>query len=171
TYAQTVNVDEAETRGIEGAFRYLIGGGWSLNGNYTYTDTEQTSGSEIGRPLNDTPAHMVNGAVRYQHSDALNVWLRGEYRSSRYRSEDTATSRAKAIYGDYKAYAVFHLGGSYKVNDKVSINAAVYNLFDKDFVEYAPYVSNTATGAISYTNLYSNNQEPRRLWLSVTTEF
>lgn len=171
TFAQSINVDEAETRGIEGAFRYLIGDGWSLTGNYTYTDTEQTSGAELGRPLNDTPAHMVNGSVRYQHSDALNLWLRGEYRSSRYRSEDTATSRAKAIYGDYKAYGVFHLGGSYKVNEKVSVNAAVYNLFDKDFVEYGPYISNTATNAISYTNIYSNNQEPRRLWLSVTTEF
>jgi len=27
------------------------------------------------------------------------------------------------------------------------------------------------TGAIAYTNLYANNQEPRRLWLSVTTTF
>lgn len=171
TFAQTVNVDEAETRGIEGAFRYLIGDGWSLTGNYTYTDTEQTSGTEIGRPLNDTPAHMANGAVRYQHSANLNLWLRGEYRSSRYRSEDSATSRAKATYGDYWDYGIFHLGGSYKVNDKVSVNAAIYNLFDKDFVSYGPYISNTNTNATAYTNLYANNQEPRRLWVSVTTEF
>lgn len=171
TFGQSVNVDSATTRGVEGAFRYLIGDGWSLSGNYTYTDTEQKSGAATGRPLNDTPAHMANGAVRYQHSPDLNLWLRGEYRSSRYRSEDSATSRAKATYGDYWDYAVFHLGGSYKVNERVSLNAAVYNLFDKDFVSYGPYVSNVNTGATSYTNLYANNQEPRRLWLSLTTTF
>ena len=79
--------------------------------------------------------------------------------------------RAKATWGDYKAYEVFHLGGSYKVNDAVTINGAIYNLLDKDFVSYGSYVSNVNTNAIAYTNLYANNQEPRRLWLSVTTTF
>ncbi|GGZ39692.1 TonB-dependent receptor domain-containing protein [Asticcacaulis endophyticus] len=171
TFAQSVNVDEAETQGVEGAFRYLIAEGWSLTGNYTYTDTEQKSGSAKGRPLNNTPAHMINGSVRWNASDKLNLWLRGEYRSERYRSEDSTTSTAKRTFGDYKPYGIFHTGGSYKVTDKVTVNAVIYNIFDKDFVSYGGYVSNTNTGAISYTNLYSNNQEPRRLWLSITTEF
>ncbi|OYW80595.1 MAG: hypothetical protein B7Z26_06235 [Asticcacaulis sp. 32-58-5] len=38
TFGQSVNVDEAETHGVEGAFRYLIGDGWSLTGNYTKDD-------------------------------------------------------------------------------------------------------------------------------------
>ena len=42
---------------------------------------------------------------------------------------------------------------------------------DKNFVSYHPYISDTSTGAIAYTNLYNNNQEPRRLWLSVTCRF
>lgn len=171
TYGQSINVDSAVTQGVEGNFRYLIGEGWSLTGNYTYTDTEQTSGEDKGRPLTNVPAHMLNGSVRYQATDNLNVWLRGEYRSSRYRSEDSATSRAKATFGDYKAYGLFHLGGSYRFNERVSLNAVIYNLFDKDFVTYGQYISNVNTGARSYTNLYANNQEPRRLWLSLTTTF
>ncbi len=56
-------------------------------------------------------------------------------------------------------------------SSQLNLNATVYNLLDQNFVEYAPYVSNTTTGAISYTNLYSNNQEPRRLWLSLGYTF
>ncbi|MFT4090738.1 MAG: TonB-dependent receptor [Asticcacaulis sp.] len=171
TFGQSINVDEAVTSGVETSFRYLIGEGWSINGNYTYTDSEQKSGESKGQPLNDTPAHSLNGSVRYQATDNLNVWLRGEYRSSRYRSEDSATSRAKATYGDYWDYGVFHIGGSYQFNERVRVNAVVYNIFDKDFVSWGPYISNTNTNAVGYTNIYSNNQEPRRLWLSLTTTF
>lgn len=171
TFAQTINIDEAETRGLEASFRWTIAPTWSLSGNYTYTDTEVLSGAGKGLPLADTPEHILNGALRWDATDRLNVWLRGEYRSERYRDEDTAVTRAKATWGDYKAYEVFHLGGSYKVNDRITVNGAVYNLFDKDFVSYGAYVSNVNTGAVAYTNLYANNQEPRRLWLSVSTTF
>ncbi|MGH7019937.1 MAG: TonB-dependent receptor domain-containing protein [Brevundimonas sp.] len=171
TFSQTVNIDEAETQGFEASFRWNLAEAWSVTGNYTYTDTEIKSGDSAGLPLSDTPKHILNSSLRWNATDRLNLWLRGEYRSERYRSEDTALTRAKATWGDYKAYEVFHLGGSYKVNDAVTINGAVYNLFDKDFVSYGSYVSNVNTGAIAYTNLYANNQEPRRLWVSVTTTF
>jgi outer membrane receptor for ferrienterochelin and colicins len=171
TYGQSINVDEAVTQGVEAAFRWNIADAWSLNGNYTYTDSEQKSGEDAGQPLYSTPEHMVNAALRWRATDRLNLWLRGEYRSERYRSEDSATSTAKATWGDYRAYEVFHLGGSYRLTDSVSVNATIYNLLDEDFVSYGSYVSNTGTGAISYTNLYANNQEPRRLWLSVNVDF
>ena len=171
TFSQTVNIDEAVTQGAEASFRWNLADAWSLTGNYTYTDTEIKSGDDAGLPLSDTPKHILNGALRWNATDRLNLWLRGEYRSDRYRSEDSATSRAKATWGDYKGYEVFHLGGSYKVNDAVTINGAIYNLLDKDFVSYGSYVSNVNTNAIAYTNLYANNQEPRRLWVSVTTTF
>ncbi|MEM9965221.1 MAG: TonB-dependent receptor, partial [Asticcacaulis sp.] len=168
-FGQRVNIDEAVTRGVETNFRYLIGEGWSLTGNYTYTDSEQKSGEQKGRPLTNTPAHMINGSVRYQATDNLNLWLRGEYRSSRYRDEDTGSLNAKALYGDYRAYGLFNIGGSYSFNERVRLNAAIYNLFDKDFVIYKPHTA--SNGREAYTKIYTNNQEPRRLWLSLTTEF
>lgn len=171
TFGQTLNIDEAVTRGAEASFRWDVASDWSLSGNYTYTESEQKSGAEAGRPLSDTPEHILNGSLRWAATDRLNLWLRGEYRSERYRAEDTATSRAKATWGDYRAYEVFHLGGSYAVTDRVTVNGAIYNLLDEDFVSYGSYVSNTNTNAIAYTNLYANNQEPRRLWLSVTATF
>ncbi|MFS0711495.1 TonB-dependent receptor domain-containing protein [Brevundimonas phoenicis] len=170
-FGQAINVDEAVTQGLEAAFHWSINDAWALNGNYTYTDSEQKSGPEAGQPLYNTPEHMVNGVLRWRATDRLSLWARGEYRSDRYRDPDTATSTAKATWGDYRSYSVFHLGGSYRATERVAFNATIYNLFDKDFVSYRPYVSNTRTGAISYTNLYANNQEPRRLWLSVNIDF
>ncbi len=170
-FAQSINVDEAVTQGFEASTRIRLIEDWSLLTNYTYTDSEQKSGPSAGLPLSNTPRHMVNARLRWEATPTLSLWLNGEYRSGRYRPEDSATSRAKATYGDYRSYELFHLGGSYQLSKNVTLNATIYNLFDKDFVGYGPYVSNTNTGAISYTNLYSNNQEPRRLWASATFSF
>ena len=170
-FSQQVNVDKAMTQGLEATARYDLTEDWSVQGNYTYTESEQKSGESAGEPLYATPKHMVNGRLKWQAREGLSFWLSGEYRSDRFRRPDSATSTAKATYGDYRGYSLFHLGGSYDVSESVTLTATVYNLLDKDFVEYGPYVSNTGTGAISYTNLYANNQEPRRLWVSATYRF
>ncbi len=171
TFAQMVNIDKAVTRGLEAGAHLRFADHWTLTGNYTFTESEQKSGAEAGRPLYDTPRHMANARLRWTASAWLSLWLSGEYRSERFRSPDSATSTAKATYGDYRAYTLFHLGAACQLTPQLTLNATVYNLLDRNFVSYGPYVSNTTTGAISYTNLYSNNQEPRRLWLSATYVF
>ena len=162
TFGQSVNVDEAVTQGLEATARYRFNDAWTLNGSYTYTDSEQETGSAKGSPLTDTPEHMLNAQLRWKATDSLQAWVRGEYRSERWR-EDRGIA---AEIGDLKAYSLFHIGGSYDVNDRVTINAAVYNVLNKDFVRLAPYGS-----PVSYAAEYANNQEPRRLWLSVNTTF
>lgn len=162
SFGQSVNIDEAVTQGIEAYARYRFNDAWTLQGNYTYTDSEQKSGASAGQPLTDTPEHMLNGNLRWVANDRLNLWLRGEYRSSRYRG----AGDAQTALGDYKAYSLFHLGGAYKIDQNLTLNAVVYNLFDKDFVSLLPY-GPTPT----YAPEFANNQEPRRLWISVTAAF
>ena len=70
--------------------------------------------------------------------------------------------------GDYKGYALFHLGGSYDVTKNLRFSATVYNLFNKDFVRYVDYDNG---GTPAYAAQYANLQEPRRLWLSATVDF
>lgn len=171
-FSQSINVDKAETQGIETTARMDFNERWSLNANYTYTESEQKSGASAGQPLYATPKHMLNGRLKWNAGENYSFWLRGEYRSERYRSPDrSSVSTAQETWGDYKAYSLFHLGGNWQVNESIALNATIYNLFDKNFVDYRPYVSNTNTGAISYTNLYANSQEPRRLWLTATYSF
>jgi len=162
SFGQSINIDEAVTQGVEATARYRFNDAWTLQGNYTFTDSEQKSGAAAGQPLTDTPEHMVNGNLRWQATDRMNLWLRGEYRSSRYRGEGAA----QEALGDYKAYSLFHLGGAYRIDDHLTINAAIYNLLDEDFVSLLPYGT-----PVAYAPEYTNNQEPRRLWISVTAAF
>lgn len=163
-YGQTVNIDEAVTRGAEVAGRYALNDAWTVSANYTYTDSEQKSGPAAGQPLVNTPEHMLNGSVRWRATDQLNAWVRTEVRSDRYRG----AGAAQTALGDYKGYALFHLGGSYQVADNVRINATIYNLFDQDFLDYLPYASGATT---AYAGAYAIQQEPRRLWVSVNVDF
>lgn len=163
-YGQTVNIDEAVTRGAEVAARYGLSEAWTVSANYTYTESEQKSGPSAGQPLVNTPEHMLNGSVRWRATDRLNAWLRTEVRSERYRG----AGAAQTALGDYKGYSLFHLGGSYQVAENVRLNATIYNLFDKDFVSYLPYANGAAT---AYAAEYAINQEPRRLWVSVNVDF
>lgn len=165
TYGQSVNVDRAETKGVELSARVPLSTSLTAQANYTFTRSVQKSGEAAGQPLYNTPKHMLNAKLDWQVAPQWSAWLRAEYRSDRFRSDDAA----RAALGNYKAYTQFHLGGNYRVNKQLSFSAAVYNLFDKDFLKYARYT--TATNTTAYTNLYNNMQEGRRLWISANVEF
>lgn len=163
-FGQTVNVDEAVTRGIEAAVKFEFTDAVSLGLNYTYTESEQKSGAEQGQPLVNTPRHMVNGNLRWKLNEKLSTWLRAEIRSSRYRG----AGAAQTALGDFKGYELFHLGANYQLTPVIRLSAAVYNLLDKDFTPYLSYVS---SGATTYTSAYANPQEQRRYWFSATVDF
>ncbi len=170
-FGQSINVDKAVTSGLELSTRIPLSRTLSLRGNYTYTDSEQQSGPNIGKPLGDTPQHSLNASLNWQATDKLNAWARAEYRSERFRDPGTtAASRAAvAQLGDYRAYTQLHIGGSYRPTNKWTLSAAVYNVFNKNFVQYTAYRVSPTT--VNYSNLYVNNQDGRRLWLSANYEF
>ena len=98
-FGQSINVDEAVTRGVETNARVAIGPRVTLTANYTYTDSEVKSGEGVGRPLMDTPRHMANANLKYQATDRLSTWLRAEARGERDRG---TTAQALAL-GPYRA--------------------------------------------------------------------
>ncbi|RZA23726.1 MAG: TonB-dependent receptor, partial [Proteobacteria bacterium] len=163
-YAQSINIDEAVTRGVEAAAKFEFTPSLSLGLNYTYTESEQKTGASAGEPLQNTPKHMINGNLRWAATDRVSTWLRTEIRSDRYRGLGVAQTEL----GSYSGYALFHLGGSFEVTENFKLSAAVYNLLNTDFVSYLPYQNGNV---IEYGAEYSNNQEPRRLWLSASVDF
>jgi len=164
-FSQSINIDKARTRGVEVATRFAFTPALSLSANYTYTETEQLSGSEEGLPLIGMPKHMLNGNLRWKLGDKASVWARAEIRSSRYRGANVQ----QTAVGDFRSYEVFHLGGSYQLTPAFRLAATVYNVLDTDYAIYVPY--RTAANATAYTPAYSINQEGRRLWLSATVDF
>jgi outer membrane receptor for ferrienterochelin and colicins len=166
-YSQQVNIDEAVTQGVELAARYQFTPAWQLSANYTYTDSEQQSGNNRGEPLTDTPEHAVNATLRWQTTAKLDTWLSAEYRSERYRNRESVRGAPSFDdLGDFKAYSLFHLGANYALTDNLDLSATLYNLLDKDFVDYRAYADGTRFG-----NVYANSEEGRRLWLSARYAF
>lgn len=169
--ARPTNAEDAEVYGIETGLNWEFMPAWKFGINYTWTETE-IKDSKLGNPsLNDTPKHIVNASLKWQADDNIQLWARGEYRSERARYTKTyanMTNDEKAIYnalGDYKAYALLHVGSNFIVNDNWDIGVALYNVFDKNFTDYQQ-VEN-----IGWYNQYSNTQEGRRVQLSTTFKF
>ena len=164
------NAEKAEVYGIETGFNWEFAPTWKLGVNYTWTETEIKDSTLGNPPLNDTPEHIVNTSLKWQASDHLNLWARGEYRSERARftsTYDNLTAENQKVYddlGDFKGYALLHLGSNFNVNDNWDIGVALYNVFDKNFNDYE-----LVDG--SYYNRYSNTQEGRRVQLSTTFKF
>lgn len=167
-FGQQINVDEAVTRGVEASLRLTLASRWTLQNNYTYTESEQRSGAQAGQPLVNTPKHMYNANLRFNATDRLNTWVRVEARSSRIRGTSATAQAATDQIGPFKGYGLAHLGAGYKLAGNVTVNATVYNLLDTNFLNYQPYVFN---GNTVYASEYNNLQEPRRFWLSLNYAF
>ncbi len=174
SYARSYNTGEAETKGLElGTQIPLYLDGLNLKANYTYMKTEKKSGDDEGAPFSTTPEHSLNATLNYQATSALNLWLKGEYRSDRLRytkNYDNLEAEEKNIYdqlGDINSYTLAHLGGSYKWNKDLTFSATIYNLFDKDFFSRDQYNDNgTIKYAVSDTVI-----EGRRIWLAMNLTF
>ena len=183
SFAQSINIDRAQSRGAELAARWQFHDSWSVSGNYTWTDTEQKSGIDAGAPVTNQARHIANAKLYWEPSERFNFFLRGEYYGDRDRFTnlfDNLSAANQAIVnglGPLKAYHQFHLGGSYRASDHLTFNATVYNLLDKDFLEGSHYT--THTGATAWGSHYAQIgagtvgtiQEGRRLWLSVNVDF
>lgn len=183
SFAQSINIDRAQSRGAELAARWQFHDSWSVSGNYTWTDTEQKSGVDAGAPVTNQARHIANAKLYWEPSERFNFFLRGEYYGDRDRFTnlfDNLSAANQAIVnglGPLKAYHQFHLGGSYRASDHLTFNATVYNLLDKDFLEGSHYT--THTGATAWGSHYAQIgagtvgtiQEGRRLWLSVNVDF
>ncbi|MDY6923965.1 MAG: TonB-dependent receptor [Pseudomonadota bacterium] len=179
--SRATNIDEVVIRGVEVAARWRILETVGLRGNYTWTDSEQKSGAEIGRPLGNSARHMANASLDWQATDRLNLLLTGEARSDRYRG-------LHAITGEelfYKSYTVLNLGGSYELTRWLTVNARVNNLLDEDFTTYdAEFRDLNGDGDYQDVNVggsgrtealffdhYNNKDKGRSFWLSLNARF
>lgn len=168
TISQPVNVDDARIRGAEVAGRYDIFDNLLLRANYTYTDSEQLSGANKGRPLTNTAKHMGNATLDWRATDRISAQLTLEARSDRYRGVD-----ANGNHTFYKDYEVFHLGAQYRVNDHVTINGRINNLLDEDFTSYQTVFTDNGDGtyAASFLDDYNNKDKARSFWVSINARF
>lgn len=153
TATYSINIDEAKTWGAELAAKFDLPANFSLGMNYTWTDSEIKENKKKNGKLGDTPKHLANISLRWQATEKFNTWLRGEYRGEARRfngDSKNLTGNNLAAYkaaGNIKAWGQLHLGGSYSITEKLSLNAGINNLLNKDFAKFKTYTdtsNNTA---------------------------
>ncbi|NYT36066.1 TonB-dependent receptor [Allopusillimonas soli] len=117
---QYTNLDSAILQGVEASFSMPLGA-VRLITNYTYSDSEITSGQDEGKPLNNTPRHMFNLGLDWQAGGRQNVWGKMKYKS------DTIDGGEDRI----PSYTLVDVGTTYKFSKHITGFLAVYNVFDK----------------------------------------
>ncbi|WP_333903614.1 ligand-gated channel protein [Achromobacter insolitus] len=146
-----MNVDKANSRGVEANLKLPLSRDWSLTSSYTFTKSEQKSGQYKGQPLNQLPKHLFTTTVNWQASDALQAWARVNYRGK--ESQPITGPSSSSVVAP--SYTFVDLGGSYQVNKTVAVYAGIYNLFDKE---------------VTYDD-YGYVEDGRRYWLGVGVKF
>ncbi len=166
--SKTVNIDEAVVQGAEVAGRWKISEQFAFRANYTYTDSEQKSGSQKGRPLTNSAKHMANATLDWHATDRFSLFLTSEARSKRYRG---VSSTGEQLY--FKDYTVLHLGASFEVTQWLTVNARINNLLDRDFTTYdATFTDNgDGTWTLVPQDHYNNKDKARNFWVSLNFRF
>ena len=182
SFSQSINANEAETKGVELSLTYRIIPEWDLKAAYTYMESEITKGENKGSYLNNVPKNAFNMTSTWHINPALDVWLQHEYKSDRkrYSTEQTAGD-AGIIYAatgnKLKGYNLFNLGASYSVNDQLRFNGSVNNLLDKDFTSNGTYINSQNEEASYYdymtigSSMNGTYLAGRNYWLSVSYDF
>ncbi|MGO4833496.1 TonB-dependent receptor, partial [Rhizobiaceae sp. 2RAB30] len=156
------NIDDAVIQGVELAASWEATDTLSLRGSYTYTHSEQKTGDYAGFPLTRTPEHMANFRADWTTPvDGLSAWTSANYHGSEIAAGARIGTNGQPVIINGKAgrkyspYATLDLGATYAFNDNFTLNAAVYNLFDK---------------RVEATD-FNTTMEGRRLWVSLTSSF
>lgn len=156
------NVDDAVMQGVELAATWHATLDLSIRASYTYTHSEQKTGTYAGFPLARTPGHAANIRADWTTGiEGLTTWVSANYHGAekaagiRIGTNGTPITINGQAGREYDPYATLDLGLQYAVNEKLTMNAAIYNVFDKK-VE---------------ANDFNALMEGRRLWVSMKAEF
>lgn len=73
----------------------------------------------------------------------------------------------------YKDIFLASMGVRYDINKQWSINAAIYNLFDKSFTNsWESYeITNKSSTKTAWVNTYNRIEEGRRIYISINGSF
>ncbi|WP_232495536.1 TonB-dependent receptor domain-containing protein [Novosphingobium kaempferiae] len=129
-YTTYENVDTARLRGVEWTVDWNVMNGLRYRHSYTYSETEQTSGTNKGKPLNDIPEHMFNASLDWKASRNFNLWGQLNYRG---KTSGRTTNSSGSGTNDfrYPPYTFYNLGVVIKPKRDLRLNVGVYNLTNK----------------------------------------
>lgn len=132
-YTSYDNIDEVELKGVEHTLDYRILSNVMYRHSYTYTDTEQKTGTNAGLPLNNVAKHMFNASLDWDLNDRFYLWTHFNYRGKTSGTGDASTVRP--------SYSFVDAGILYRPKEGISLKAGVYNIANKEVTPEEGYAS------------------------------
>jgi len=150
-----INIDRAVITGAEFSTTWNVSRTVDLKANYTYTDSEQRSGTYQGFALARTPKHMFNLRGEWRATGQTTLWSALSFRGKEIEAGGSNGREIAPGVREYPSYVTADLGASFAATKDLTLNAAIYNVGDKrlDEAEY---------NTVNYG---------RRVWLSANLRF
>lgn len=138
---------ETVSRGIEFSGRTEIASGWSLFGNYTYTDARVNDGTSVTR-ASRVPRHSLTLGVEGDLTERLSTAL------SVHHSGDNYEVSSYGYTGPLPDYTLVNTSFTYALDQQTEATFRVENLFDQD-----------------YQTVHGYNQPGRQVFVGVRRSF
>lgn len=164
--SRAINHGKVEYKGVEFGAGISPLDNLNVNFAYTYLDSEVKEAQDrslIGKPEQDSLKHNIMLKTEYSFYNKFTPWIKGEWQIDRYMG-DTNINREY-----YKDIFLASMGVRYDINKQWSINAAIYNLFNKSFTD--GWESYQNSGTTTWVNTYNRIEEGRRIYISINGSF
>jgi outer membrane receptor protein involved in Fe transport len=153
--AQRRNIEQGRVRGLESRLEWQFSSRWNCMLRYLFSRARFTSSPEEplleGKAFPQSPEHRVIAGIAGTPLERLHLFAEIEFGSSQY--DDVLGERRLGSWWTAR------LGGEVKVDERVTVQARIENLFDEE----------VATG-LSSSGLRSIGQ-PRSAWINVNYRF
>ncbi len=153
-YTRTVqNVAEVRNRGVEfvAEQRNAFVPGLDLSNSLTFVDSRilsdpgfesPTGATATGKRVPYVPRWRDTLQATYRPNDRLAVSVAARYQSKVYSTMDN-TDTVPQVFGAFDRFLVVDLHFHYRINDTVSLDVGINNLFDEKYFEYHPFPMRT----------------------------
>jgi vitamin B12 transporter len=142
---RTVNIDKAETYGVEFFSAAEVTPNAKFKVNYTYTKAIELQGPDKDLPLLRRPNVKIDFILYYTISDKFNAMAELTFLSA--RDDEDFSSFVRVIL---PAYGIINLSASYNVYSYLDIYGRVDNLFNNYYEEIYGYGTAGLSGYIGF---------------------
>jgi vitamin B12 transporter len=145
--SKTINIDKAETYGVEFYSTAEVTSKAKFKFNYTYTKAIELEGPEKDLPLLRRPNIKIDCILYYTFSDKFNTTAELIYLSKR---DDKDFSSFVPVRVTLQSYGIVNLSASYTLYSYLDINGRVDNLFNTYYEEIYGYGTAGLSGYLGF---------------------
>jgi len=135
---KTININKSETKGVEVYIDSKPAPGFTLNANYTFTESKDQSAGSADNNLSllRRPRHKAVFSANYNFTPALNAGVDAIIVGKR---EDKDFSTYPATRVTLGSYTLINASATYKVTGAIQIYGRLVNLLNSDYEEVYGY--------------------------------